>query len=102
MHFKVSTWFLIFCLYRAYQTFNFFLSRGKCAVMSVFIADLTDHMSENYFCESEVVSLNYMENYTHTHKKAANPSKSENVLHFVLEIFDRVNYESTNQLATLS
>lgn len=69
--------------------------------MSVFIADLIDHMSENYFCESEVVSLNYMENYTHT-QKAANPSKSENVLHFVLEIFDRVNYESTNQLATLS
>lgn len=42
--------------------------------MSVFIADLIDHMSENYFCESEVVSLNYMENYTHTHTKAANPS----------------------------
>lgn len=37
--------------------------------MSVFIADLIDHMSENYFCESEVVSLNYMENYTHTQKK---------------------------------
>lgn len=38
--------------------------------MSVFIADLIDHMSENYFCESEVVSLNYMENYTHTQKSS--------------------------------
>lgn len=69
--------------------------------MSVFIADLIDHMSENYFCESEVVSLNYMENYTHTHKSSKS-IQSENVLHFVLEIFERVNYESTNQLATLS
>lgn len=70
--------------------------------MSVFIADLIDHDRKLLLWVWGGFFKLHGELHTHTHKKAANPSKSENVLHFVLEIFDRVNYESTNQLATLS
>lgn len=67
--------------------------------MSVFIADLIDHMSENYFCESEAVSL-HGELHTHTHTKKQQIHPHQRM--FNISCWKLINYESTNQLATLS